>query len=35
MDRYEAPNASAFANGPVVHHFKDFGLRAYRPDARS
>ena len=32
MDRYEAPNAGAFVNGPVVHHFEDFGLRAYRPE---
>ncbi len=35
MDRYESPNASAFVNGPVVHHFEEFGLRAYRPDDRS
>ncbi|MGN6360732.1 MAG: hypothetical protein ACTHNK_10115 [Thermomicrobiales bacterium] len=35
MDDYEAPNAGAFVNGPVVHHFEEFGLRAYRPDCRS
>jgi hypothetical protein len=34
MDGYEAPNAGAFVNGPVVHHFEEFGLRAYRPDCR-
>ncbi len=35
MADYEAPNAAAYGNGPVVHHFEDFGLRAYRPDSRS
>lgn len=33
MGVYEAPNAGAFVNGPVVHHFEEFGLRAYRPDS--
>lgn len=32
---YESPNAGAFVNGPVIHHFEEFGLRAYRPDQRT
>ena len=31
---YESPNAAAFVDGPVIHHFEEFGLRAYRPDCR-
>ena len=31
---YESPNATAFVDGPVIHHFEEFGLRAYRPDSR-
>jgi hypothetical protein len=31
---FDAPNADAFHNGPVIHHFEDFGLRGYRGDAR-
>ena len=33
MGDYESPNAGAYVNGPVVHHFEEFGLRAYRPDS--
>lgn len=35
MADHEAPNAAAYVNGPVVHQFEDFGLRAYRSDSRS
>jgi hypothetical protein len=31
---YEKPNAGAFVDGLVIHHFEAPGLRAYRPDSR-
>jgi hypothetical protein len=34
VSAYEQPNAAAFVDGPVIHHFEEFGLRAYRPDSR-
>src|SRR5262249_41637823 len=34
VSAYEQPNGAAFVDGPVIHHFEEFGLRAYRPDGR-
>src|SRR5215210_1019822 len=32
--RFEAPNAGAYHEGPVIHRFEEFGLRGHRNDNR-